>query len=138
MLPIAVSALITAAAAMCYPKSDMSLTGLGEMTVIEHASFARKTILVCGRFVRVSPESLDAIWIVCSRSTFIVSSSNQQRWEKPSSFRNAYNIIDGMEGDLVKNPDNQFVGKRMKNGWKNSGLPWTYDVDPDRVRPPSD
>jgi thioredoxin 1 len=23
-----------------------------------------------------------------------------------------------------------FHGKRMKNGWKNSGLPWTYDLDP--------
>ena len=54
-----------------------------------------------------------------------------------AGFKNAYNIIDGMEGDLVKDPDSLYVGKRMKNGWKNSGLPWTYDVDPDRVRLPS-
>jgi rhodanese-related sulfurtransferase len=55
-----------------------------------------------------------------------------------AGFKNAYNIIDGMEGDLVKDPDNLFVGKRMKNGWKNSGLPWTYDVNPDRVRLPKE
>jgi hypothetical protein len=31
-----------------------------------------------------------------------------------------------------------FRGQRMVNGWKNSGLPWTYDVDPKRmVLPPN-
>jgi rhodanese-related sulfurtransferase len=55
-----------------------------------------------------------------------------------AGFENAFNIVDGMEGDTVKDPDSLFVGKRMKNGWKNSGLPWTYDVDPDRVRLPGE
>ena len=41
-----------------------------------------------------------------------------------------------MEGDLVKDPGSPNDGKRMKNGWKNSGLPWTYQVDPERVRLP--
>jgi rhodanese-related sulfurtransferase len=48
-------------------------------------------------------------------------------------FKNTYNIIDGMEGDLVKDPGNLYHGKRMKNGWKNSGLPWTYEINPDQV-----
>ena len=26
-----------------------------------------------------------------------------------------------------------FHGMRLKNGWKASGLPWTYDLDPDRM-----
>jgi hypothetical protein len=30
-----------------------------------------------------------------------------------------------------------FKGKRMKNGWKNSGLPWTCDLDPEKMRLPS-
>jgi rhodanese-related sulfurtransferase len=55
-----------------------------------------------------------------------------------AGFEYAYNIIDGMEGDLVEDLDNLFVGKRMKNGWKNSSLPWTYDVDPDCVRLPNE
>ncbi len=47
-----------------------------------------------------------------------------------AGFKKLYNVIDGVEGDKVKDPENIFHGKRMKNGWKNSGLPWTYDLDP--------
>lgn len=50
-----------------------------------------------------------------------------------SGFKNVYNIIDGMEGDLVKDPENLFHGKRMKNGWKNSGVPWTYENNPKQI-----
>ncbi len=46
-------------------------------------------------------------------------------------FTKAYNIIDGFEGDKVDDPGSAYLGKRMRNGWKNSGSPWTYDVDPD-------
>ena len=53
-----------------------------------------------------------------------------------AGFTNAYNIIHGMEGDTVKDPENLYHGKRMKNGWKNSGAPWTYDVNPEQVRIP--
>ena len=48
-------------------------------------------------------------------------------------FKNLYNITDGMEGDKVEDPENVFHGKRMRNGWKNWGLPWTYGIDPERV-----
>lgn len=48
-----------------------------------------------------------------------------------AGFTNAYNIIDGMEGDKVAEEGSAYLGKRMKNGWKNSGAPWTYDGDPD-------
>ena len=50
-----------------------------------------------------------------------------------ASFRNVYNITDGMEGDVVKDPYSVFYGQRMVNGWKNSGLPSTYEVDPKRM-----
>ncbi len=53
-----------------------------------------------------------------------------------TGFRNVYNIIDGMEGDVVDDPGSVFQGKRMKNGWKNSGLPWTYELAPARMRLP--
>lgn len=43
-------------------------------------------------------------------------------------FNNAYSIVDGMEGDLDKDPTSPHCGKRSKNGWKNSGAPWTYEV----------
>jgi len=50
-----------------------------------------------------------------------------------AGFRNVYDITDGMEGDVVESPNSVFHGQRMVNGWKNSGLPWTYDVDPKHI-----
>ena len=47
-----------------------------------------------------------------------------------AGFTTVYNITDGVEGDIVNDPENVFVGQRMMNGWKNSGLPWTYTIDP--------
>ena len=47
-----------------------------------------------------------------------------------AGFERVYNIIDGMEGDKVEEPGSVFHGKRMKNGWKNFGSPWTYDCEP--------
>jgi len=49
-----------------------------------------------------------------------------------AGFKNAYSIIDGVEGDKVKDPESVFVGKRMRNGWKNSA-PWVYDIDPEKI-----
>lgn len=54
-----------------------------------------------------------------------------------AGFKKTYSIIDGMEGDVVDDADSVFKGKRMKNGWKNSGLPWTCDLDPEKMRLPS-
>ncbi len=53
-----------------------------------------------------------------------------------NGFKHVYNIIDGMEGDLVKDPETPFEGKRKKNGWKNSGSPWTYEINPEKMRLP--
>jgi len=50
-----------------------------------------------------------------------------------AGFKHAYNIIDGMEGDTVADPDSVFVGQRLRNGWKNSGCPWTYKLTPERM-----
>jgi len=50
-----------------------------------------------------------------------------------AGFTKVYNITDGMEGDKVKDPENVYSGKRMMNGWKNSGMPWTYTLDPEKI-----
>jgi len=47
-----------------------------------------------------------------------------------AGFTNVYQITDGMEGDADKDPASADFGKRLKNGWKNSNLPWTYEIDP--------
>jgi hypothetical protein len=43
----------------------------------------------------------------------------------------AYNVIDGMEGGKENDLDSGYHGKRMKNGWKNSGSPWVLYVNPE-------
>ena len=54
-----------------------------------------------------------------------------------AGFKNVYNITDGVEGDAVKDPNSIFVGQRLVNGWKNSGLPWTYHIKPERMLLPA-
>jgi rhodanese-related sulfurtransferase len=50
-----------------------------------------------------------------------------------AGFTHVYNITDGMEGDAVTDPNSVFLGQRLVNGWKNSGLPWSYKLTPDRM-----
>ena len=72
----------------------------------------------------------DIIMVLCrsgGRSAIAVNLLAQ------AGFKHAYNVIDGMEGDLVGDPDSVFQSQRLKNGWKNSGCPWTYNLTPDRM-----
>jgi rhodanese-related sulfurtransferase len=71
-----------------------------------------------------SPE--DTILIMCRSGGRSASACNMLA---EHGFRNAYSIIDGFEGDKVTDPASYYYGKRAKNGWKNSGTPWTYDLD---------
>jgi len=48
-------------------------------------------------------------------------------------YKRVYNIVDGMEGDLVDDAQSVFAGQRLRNGWKNSGCPWTYKQTIDRM-----
>ncbi len=48
-----------------------------------------------------------------------------------AGYKNVYTVIDGFEGDKVKDSNSYFKGQRMLNGWKNSGNPWTYSCEKD-------
>jgi rhodanese-related sulfurtransferase len=50
-----------------------------------------------------------------------------------AGFKNVFNITDGFEGDQVKDPESVYNGQRIRNGWKNSGIPWTYEVNIERM-----
>ncbi len=72
----------------------------------------------------------DTILVMCrsgGRSAIAVNMLAQ------AGFKRVYNIVDGMEGDKVDDSESVFHGMRMRNGWKNSGCPWTYDLTPDRM-----
>jgi len=51
-----------------------------------------------------------------------------------AGFTHVYQVIDGFEGDSINDPESVFKGQRLRNGWKNSGIPWTYQPEPDRMR----
>jgi rhodanese-related sulfurtransferase len=53
-----------------------------------------------------------------------------------AGYKNVYNITDGFEGDTVDDPQSVYAGQRLRNGWKNSGIPWTYHTDPKLMRLP--
>ncbi len=46
-------------------------------------------------------------------------------------YTNVWSVVDGFEGDMAKDGPNK--GKRAVNGWKNIGLPWSYNVDQNKV-----
>ena len=46
-------------------------------------------------------------------------------------YKNVYTVVDGFEGD--KSVDASQQGKRTVNGWKNSGLPWSYKLDQNKL-----
>jgi len=51
-----------------------------------------------------------------------------------SGYTKVYSVVDGYEGDKAKEgPDK---GRRVVNGWKNSGLPWTYVLEQDKMYGP--
>lgn len=46
-------------------------------------------------------------------------------------YTRVYTVVDGFEGDVAKQGPE--AGKRVVNGWKNAGLPWTYKLDQDKL-----
>lgn len=46
-----------------------------------------------------------------------------------NGYTKVYTVVDGFEGGKAKSGKNK--GKRVVNGWKNAGLPWTYSMDKD-------
>ena len=50
-----------------------------------------------------------------------------------AGFRHAYNIVDGMEGDANADSDSVAQASPLKDGWKNSGCPWTKKLTPERM-----
>ena len=50
-----------------------------------------------------------------------------------AGFKNVHNIVDGMEGDANGDSASVAQGQQLKDGWKNSGCPWTKKLTSDRM-----
>ncbi len=79
--------------------------------------------------VKKLTKSTDTLLLMCRSGGRSAMAVNQLA---AAGFKDVYNITDGFEGDKVKDPESVFLGKRMKNGWKNSA-PWTYGIDPEKI-----
>ena len=70
----------------------------------------------------------DTIILMCrsgDRSSLAVNLLAKQ------GFTKVYSVTEGYEGDLAA--DGPLKGTRSVNGWKNDGLPWSYDLDKKKV-----
>ncbi len=50
---------------------------------------------------------------------------------RENGFPNARYVIDGFQGAAIK--DGPQAGFRLKNGWQNSGLPWSAKMNPEKI-----
>ena len=80
--------------------------------------------------IRKKYKTDDMIFVMCRSGGRSASSVNAMA---KAGYKNVYNIIDGFEGDSIKDSGSYFDGKRMRNGWKNSGAPWTYQLNPEQM-----
>ena len=79
--------------------------------------------------VKKRTQPTDTLLLMCRSGGRSAMAINQLA---DAGFKNVYNITDGFEGDKVEDPGSVFLGKRMRNGWKNS-VPWTYGIDPEKL-----
>ena len=82
------------------------------------------------RFVRDSFDVGDTIIAYCAtggRGGMAINAMAE------AGFSSVFNLVNGLEGSRVDDPGSIFHGKHMRNGWKNSGLPWTYAFEPDLI-----
>ena len=72
----------------------------------------------------------DTILVICRSGNRSAAAVNAIA---SAGFKIAYSVTDGFEGDRVKDPSSSNYGKRLKNGWKNSGIPWTDKLNPELI-----
>lgn len=78
--------------------------------------------------VKKIAQPTDTILVTCRSGGRSAMAVNQLA---AAGFKYVFNITDGYEGDMVKDSSSLYYKKRMKNGWKNSGLIWTYELNKD-------
>ena len=78
--------------------------------------------------VKLIAQANDTILVTCRSGGRSAMAVNQLA---AAGFFYVFNITDGFEGDMVKDESSLYYEKRMVNGWKNSGVPWTYKLNKD-------
>lgn len=71
----------------------------------------------------------DAVIIMCRSGGTRGAPAANVLFDK--GFKKVYVVTDGFEGGTLKDGENK--GWRLKNGWKNSGLPWSYKLNKEKM-----
>ena len=71
----------------------------------------------------------DAVIIMCRSGGTRGAPAANVLFEK--GFKKVYVVTDGFEGGTLKEGDKK--GWRLKNGWKNSDLPWSYKLNKEKM-----
>ena len=72
----------------------------------------------------------DTILVICRSGNRSAAAVNVMA---SAGFKIVYSVTDGFEGDRIKDHSSSDFGKRFKNGWKNSGIPWTDKLNPELI-----
>jgi len=98
-----------------------------------HVPLSQSPSEFVGRFQQVAgPE--ETVLVICrsgNRSAVAVEMLAR------TGYKNAYSVVDGFEGDRESDSSSPNYGRRAVNGWKNAGLKWTTEVDPNKVVAPA-
>lgn len=71
----------------------------------------------------------DAVIIMCRSGGTRGAPAANVLFDK--GFKKVYVVTDGFEGGTLKEGDKK--GWRLKNGWKNSDLPWSYKLNKEKM-----
>ena len=69
------------------------------------------------------------IMLMCRSGGTRGAPSAKQLWGK--GYKTVYVVTDGFEGGKIKKGEKK--NWRLKNGWKNSGLPWSYKLNREKM-----
>ena len=89
-----------------------------------------------GRFVRQISELVENRGLTRESPIFLMCRSGSRSARAAmmlnlAGYSNVFNITDGFEGDKAKEGPRK--GERVVNGWKNSGLPWSYALSKEEM-----
>lgn len=73
------------------------------------------------------PDKNTVIHILCRSGTRTAKAVNMLAAE---GYSQVYAVVYGFSGEKITDEESYYKGKRMKNGWVNACLPWTYDLAP--------
>lgn len=89
------------------------------------------------QFAQQVQQALEAKGLTREATVITLCRSGSERGEpsalflREQGFPNARFVLNGFQGDRLS--EGERAGMRLKNGWQNSGLPWSPRMNPDKM-----